>query len=156
MGEADDRFRDADRFRETELTVAGLVQRVNDHENDYRVFAPMVVDQALMRKSLEDLAKSLDGAHDAIRKLDEKLDHEREERIKGQADRKRELEEAQATRDVEIKRIEADRMRRDDEISARADEQRASNRRLLYGLVGIFITSASAVLVQVLTGVGAG
>lgn len=135
----------ADRFREAELTIAGLVQRVNDHENDYRVFAPMVTEQALMRKSLEDMGKSLDGAHDAIRKLDERLDTESRERREGQQKRKEELEGAIAERTKEMTRMELER-------DKQHKEMRAKLIQATIALVGVFLTSGAAVLAAILGG----
>lgn len=137
----------ADRLREIELTMAGVVQRVADHENDYRVFAPLVTEQALMRRALEELEKDLTGAHGAIREIASKLEREREERIAGQQQRKRELEEAVAARTAEIAKIEEHR-------ELESQKNRTERLRITLALLAVFITSAGGVVVAIVTSKG--
>lgn len=146
------------RVTELRIDVGSLKNQIHDHENDIRAFGPLVTEQALIRqmaeREFESVRKSLDGAHDAIRALEQKLEREHDERVEGQIQRKRELEEATAARSAEIARIEAERERQNKELQARADQAKLENRKLLIGMISIFITSAAAVLAPILSGGG--
>jgi regulator of protease activity HflC (stomatin/prohibitin superfamily) len=140
------------RLREVEVNLARVAQRVDDHEGDIHRFAGLPGELHEIRWAQGKMQESLDAAHGAIRDLSARIDREHEERIQGQLDRKRELEEAQAERNLELARIEKEQADRYMELQARADQQRLENRRMLIGLVTIFLTSATSVLVAVLTG----
>lgn len=133
----------AERLRQVELTLAGIAQRVADHENDYRVFAPLVTEHALQRQSLEKLAADLKGAHDAIRDLDARVAREVRERIEGQRERKEELEAAISERNAEMARIELEREKQHKALRAKLIQATIA-------LVGVFITSGGAVLAALL------
>jgi hypothetical protein len=89
-------------------------------------------------------------AHDAIRELTTRLDRERDERRAGQLERRDELVKAREERDVEIARMKADTERQYQEIQTRNVQQRVETRRMVFGLAGIFLTSAAAVVSQIL------
>jgi hypothetical protein len=143
-----------DRLRQAEIKLGEVGQRVNDHENDLRVFASLPTELEKIRWGQEQMRESLNAAHDAIRNLSERIDREHAERVEGQADRKRELEEAQAARSKEIKVMEAERERQYLELQAQAERSRLENRRMLLGLLTIFLTSATSVAVALLSGGG--
>lgn len=134
----------AERLRQAELKLAGIAQRVDDHENDYRVFAPLVTEQALQRQFLEKVAGDVKGAHDAIRDLGVKLEHESHERITGQQARKAELEAAIEERNKEMAHIELEREKQHREL-------RVKLLQATLALIGVFLTSGGAVLVAILS-----
>lgn len=135
------------RVRDLELDVARIGQRVEDHENDIRVFAPLVTEQATARQALDAMREDVHEAHEGIRALRELLSSEaeerrrqlateREERKAGQEERRRELAEA-----VEERRKETTQTRTLIKVAA-------------IGLIGTFVTSGAAVLAAILTGAG--
>lgn len=142
------------RLREVEVSLARVAQRVDDHEGDIHRFAGLPGELHEIRWAQGKMQESLDAAHGAIRDLSARIDREHEERIQGQLDRKRELEEAQEIRNAEIALAAKENEARYMELQARADAQRTQNRQMLLGLLGIFLTSAGSVLVAVLTGGG--
>lgn len=142
------------RLREAEIELGKVRQRVDDHEGDIRVFASMPTELEKIRWAQEKATESISAAHAAIRELSARIDVEHEDRIKGQVARKLEVEEALAERNAEMAKIEEQQQARYSELQARADQQRLENRRLLIGLVTIFLTSATSVLIALLTGGG--
>lgn len=136
-----------ERLRIVEIDLSRVKQRVDDHEADFVRFAPMIVDVHELKWTLEKAQKDLGQAHEAIRELSERLDREHKERVEGQAERKRELEEAQAARDLELKKME----------QVRVTQNREMRNRLLVAtiaLIGVFLTAAGGVLVQLVSGGG--
>jgi hypothetical protein len=144
------------RLRELELEMARTAQRVDDHENDIRVFAPMVTELATARQGLQTMKDDLRQAHDGIRALRELLAREAEERRRGQEERKAELAAAIADRHREIQEATADRHRELQEAEERRLKDRQDARRLMWtvigGLAGTFVTSAGAVVAAILAG----
>lgn len=62
------------RVRTVELDVARIGQRVEDHENDIRAFGPLVAEQAIARDKLVRLGEDIHGAHDSVRRLEERFE----------------------------------------------------------------------------------
>lgn len=141
-----------DRLRKVEIELALQHQRVEEHEADMVRFASVVTELHEVRWNASKVVEGLDAAHSAIRELSGRLDREREERIRGQAERKRELEDATAARNAEVAGMEERREQQIREINERAERAKQENRRMMFGLIGIFLTSAAAVLAPLLSG----
>lgn len=131
------------RLRDVEIKLGQVMQRVEDHEGDIRSFGALPNELHEIRWEQGKMRESLDAAHDAVRELSGKLDREHEERIVSLAERKAEIEEATATRNKQIQ-----------ELRDRDEQRKLENRRMLIGLLGIFLTAAAGVLAPVLGGGG--
>lgn len=144
----------AQRLARIEQRVDDLMERIVEKfavvAEDIRIFGPLVREHDEMRAEMRFVRESVVGILARQTALEKRMDDEREERIKGQAERKNELEAAREERNLEIARIEADRRKQADEFRARADAQRAESRKLFYGVVGIFITAAFGLVAQLL------
>lgn len=141
-----------DRLRVVEIELARVGQRVDDHEGDFgTLVGPLVKEVHEIRWDQGKMRESVDAAHGAIRALSERLDREREERIRGQAERKAELEEATAARNAEMARMEKERRQRDEEHAVDRERQRRDFRvkyiQIMAGIGGIFLTSLGGVAV---------
>lgn len=122
---------------------------------DFTRFGPMIQDHSDFRADMRHLNAKLDAAVAKIEALDKRLDDEHDQRISGQRERREELVIAREERDVEMAKMKAEGERQYNELQERARQQRLENRRLVFGLAGIFLTSAGAVVAQIL-GAGGG
>lgn len=152
------------RLRLTEVGLASVTQRVQDHEGDIHRFGPLVVEQALLRqmaeRELKSVGKSLDGAHEAIRELSQKLEQEHAERVEGQRLRKEELEEAVAQRRRETAQAEIAREEREaklknemllmEEARKARDAELSSRMRLaVVSFIGLMLASGISGIVAI-------
>jgi hypothetical protein len=150
------------RLREVEIELHSLSEMVraslSRHEENFRVFYPLTTELALLRQNLERLqtefGEDLREAHEAIRGQSSRLDEEHKERVRGQRERKEEFEAATLARGAEIAKLQADNERRYREIQVQAEQRKLENRKLLLGLVTIFVTSVTAVLIPIVSGGG--
>ena len=124
-------------------------------QKDFEVFGPMIRDHSDFRADMRHLTTKVEDALRKIEALDKRLDEEHDQRIAGQRERREELVIAREERDMELARMKADAEKQYAELQARAAQQRLENRRMVFGLLGIFLTSVAAVLAQIL-GAGGG
>lgn len=136
-----------DRLREVEIELARIHQRVDDHEGDVVRFAALPLELHELKWTVEAIRKDVDKAHELVRSYSDLLAQERRERVAGHEEQAAELEQVTEARSAQIAQIEADRQ-------AQIIQQKIENRRLLLGLVTIFLTTASAMIVPLLTGGG--
>jgi predicted phage-related endonuclease len=143
------------RLRQVEQDNAAIRQQAESQEERLRQVMGLVELYARLDERLANFQQDVHEAHEAIRELSDRMDREREERRAGQIERREELVRAKEERDVEIARMKAEAERQYAEIQARSSQQRLENRRLVFGLAGIFLTSAGAVIAQILGAGGA-
>lgn len=74
---------DAERIGNLEQEVAVLKQRAQDTAEDIRAFAPLIVEHARMRETIDQMRADLHG-------INTRLDRESDERRKGQSERAKE------------------------------------------------------------------
>jgi chromosome segregation ATPase len=134
---------------------AAIKEGRSESQTDLAAFGPMLRDHSDMRADMRHMRDKVDNALAKIEALDKRLDEEREQRLSGQRERREELVIAREERDVEIARMKADAEKQYNELQARAAQQRLENRRLVFGLAGIFLTAAAGVAAQIL-GAGGG
>lgn len=135
----------SERLRSLEVSLAGIAQRVADHEQDFHRFGPLVTEQALLRQTAERINTDLHEAHTQIRAIADELEKETQARITAEATRKEELELALKARDKEMAIAEAARNTQHRELQNRI-------RVATLALIGVFITSGMSVLAAIVAG----
>jgi peptidoglycan hydrolase CwlO-like protein len=138
------------RLRQVEQDNAAIRQQAESQEERLRQVMGLIELYARLDERLAGFQSDVHEAHEAIRELSTRMDREREERRAGQMERREELVKAKEERDLEIARMKADAERQYTEIQARNVQQRTETRRMVFGLAGIFLTSAAAVVSQIL------
>lgn len=108
------------------------IERFATLSEDIRVFAPMVREHDEMRAEMRFVRESMTAILVAQAALDKRLQDEQAERVKGQAERKAELEAAVAERETQHKDL------------------RLKYVQVMVGLVGIFMTSLGGIVVAYL------
>jgi hypothetical protein len=146
----------AQRVARLEQRVEDLMERVIERfagvADDVRVFAPLIREHDEMRAEMRFVRESVTQLLASQGALEKRFEEERAERIKGQEKRRVEIEAAREERNLEIARLEAAARKQNEEMQIHADKQRLESRRLLFGLVGIFLSSAAVVIAPLLGG----
>jgi chromosome segregation ATPase len=128
-----------------------VLERFGDFAEDIRVFAPLVREHDEMRAEMRFVRESVTTLLAHLGALEKRIEQEREDRIKGQAERKAELEEATAARSAEIAKMERDREAREEAQKAEVERQRRDFRvkyiQIMAGIVSIFLTSLGGVAI---------
>jgi chromosome segregation ATPase len=128
------------RLREVEQANAAIRQQATTHNEQIRQLLGLLELYARMDERFAGLATDVHEAHEGVRAInerivtlsdhfDERLDTEREERRKGQDERKVELEDAVADREKQFKAL------------------RLEYTKLMVGIGSIFLTSLGGVIV---------
>lgn len=127
----------AQRLARLEQRVDDLMERIVERfaavAEDVRIFAPMVREHDEMRAEMRFVRESVTSILEQQRRLEERLREERQQRIDGQAERKKELEAAIADRDKQHA------------------ELRAGNRKAVLAFMGVFITALAGVIIQLIS-----
>jgi DNA repair exonuclease SbcCD ATPase subunit len=149
------------RFTERVGDMAGEIRRLHeDADRDIRAFAPAVQDIDRHGVRIEYVIEQVNSLHRGLESLDKRMDLEREQRILGQEERKRELREAQEAAQAEIERVQreaAAALR--DAITDREKQTRELKNRItlaLLTLAGLFVTSGVTLVASLLGGSGHG
>lgn len=150
----------AQRLARVEQRVDDLMERIVEKfagvAEDIRIFAPMVREHDEMRAEMRFVRESVTQLLTAQGALERRFEEEKQERIKGQAERKAELEEAILARNAEMAKLEEDRKKELVRIEEDREKQnRELRNRLLVAtlaLMGVFMTAAGGVAVQLLGG----
>jgi predicted phage tail protein len=148
-------------FTERLSDLAGEVRSMRkDTAEDIRAFGPLVQEHHEIKAEMRFVHESMDALLAAHAALDKRMDDEREQRIAGQEDRRRELREAHeaAMAAAEaVKREAAEALR--DAITEREKQTRELKNRVTLGvlvLFGGFLTSGATLLAAILGGTGHG
>jgi Asp-tRNA(Asn)/Glu-tRNA(Gln) amidotransferase B subunit len=127
----------AQRLARLEQRVDDLMERIVERfagvAEDVRIFAPMVREHDEMRAEMRFVRESVTSILEQQRRLEERIREERQQRIDGQQERKKELEVAIAERDKQHA------------------ELRAGNRKAVLAFMGVFITALAGVIIQLIS-----
>lgn len=118
-----------ERFGDLALAISGARTEMAE---DMKVFGPMLQDHAAMRADMRHLAEDVAKVVNGLETLEVRFDRERDERIKGQAERKQELDAAIEARNLEMNKLAA------------------GNRRAVIAFMGVFVTALAGVVIQLL------
>jgi hypothetical protein len=105
-------------------------------ERAERELFPLVEMYGRLDERFNAILKDVLAAHEAVRELS------------------REVQDALDERNTQIAAVKHEAEGRAVELQARADQARIESRRMAYGLIGIFITSAAGVLTAILAAGG--
>lgn len=135
--------------RISDLTAEVRTMR-KDTADDFRAFAPMVKEHNEIASELKFAREQLLGLRTDVASLDRRIDEEREQRLAGQEDRKREMRDLHEASTAAIERVqrEASEALRE-AISERDKQNRELKNRValaLLTLAGIFVTSGASLL----------
>lgn len=147
------------RFSDRIGDLAAELRRYHDEaDNDVRSFAPAVQEIHEVKAGFKFVGEQILGLRADVAALDHRIDDEREQRLAGQEERRREMREIQEASTAAIERVQreaAEALR--DAISEREKQNRELKNRItlaLLSLVGLFVTSGATLLAALLGGGG--
>jgi chromosome segregation ATPase len=131
-----------------------IVEKFAGVAEDVRVFAPMVREHDEMRAEMRFVRESVTTLLASHAALEKRIEQEREERRAGQAERKQEMEDAIAARDLEMRKLEEREREREERRQQQHQDLRKFYIQLMAGLATIFLTSLGGVVVAWITSRG--
>lgn len=131
----------------TDDLASRAIEKFTEVADDFKVFGPMLQDQAAMRADFRHITETVDRVAGSQEKLEQRIEEERRERIAGQQARKEELEAAIAERNLEMRMMEDREKEREDKRQQQHRDVRKFYLQLMAGIASIFLTSLGGVVV---------